>query len=85
MARIQVLPLTTETVGSVSSTPFVIILDHQSDDDELTYSDVLCEYMKDQLGGKAVFVVYGEWTVANVDEKLQEAAQRAVLNVLEMA
>lgn len=78
MTRIQVLPLTTETVGSVSSTPFVLIIDKVGDE----FKPEDWERLKADTGARLVLVVDGTLDVANLDEELHQAAQAAVERAL---
>jgi hypothetical protein len=86
MARIQVLPLTTRTLGPASETPFVLIIDLVGDErDEVgcpVYTPEMLERLNAELGAQSVLVVDGELTVANVDEELHRAAQAAVERAL---
>lgn len=89
MARIQVLPLTAETIGSVTMTPFVVIIDkfdqHDEQDRQLwsqleTIDDRTT--LQERLGARVVFVVDGALDVENIDPALHELAQAAVERVL---
>lgn len=86
MARIQVLPLTTEKVGDVESTPFVLIIDQVEDavDDSgrSIYTPELVDYLGEEVGSRMILVVNGTLDVANVDEELHRAAQAAVERAL---
>ena len=84
MTRIQVLPLTPRTVGSVSHTPFALVIDQLTPDPfgELNWTNELLDQLKASTGAVAVLVDRGELTVANVDEDLQRLAQQAVDQIL---
>lgn len=84
MARIQVLPLPAETVGSVTSTPFVLIIDRLGGEFPADMLPFALEPagMQEKIGYRAALIFDGELTVANVDEKLHEAAQAAVMRAL---
>lgn len=56
MARIQVLPLPTETVGVYEKTPFVLVVD-QCDE---TFRMVELDGLKELTGATAVICVEGE-------------------------
>jgi hypothetical protein len=75
MARIQVVPLTTETLGSASHTPYLIVIDRCADHEVEAFGD---PGFPDRLGARGVIVTDGELTVENVDEELRRAACAAV-------
>ena len=86
MARIQVLPLTTERAGELSSTPFVIVIDGtEMDVDHLgnpLWADSFLDAIKTETGARSVLIVAGDLDVANVDKELHKAAQVAVTRAL---
>lgn len=84
MARIQVLPLPTETLGSASATPFVIVIDKCADDE---FDDLLPFFMEpkaisEQIGARTILVFKGELTVENVDQELHDSAAAAIERAL---
>lgn len=85
MARIQVLPLTTERVGSVECTPFVIVIDRVGERDLESLASVAMEpeRLAADLGATMVLVYDGELTVENIDPELQRLAQESVERALE--
>lgn len=87
MARIQVLPLTTETVGAVSQTPFLLIIDKCGEDDSGNPESEIYRQLAsaEQVGAKLVLVTRGELTVENVDQELHDAAAAAVERALRPA
>lgn len=86
MARIQVLPLTLQTLGPASHTPFVIVIDRLLSDgsDDVWSNEEFAEadFLKETLGAQSVLVIDGELTVDNVDAALHEAAAAAVQRAL---
>lgn len=80
MARIQVLPLPTETAGSFSSTPFVLIFDRMGADEQ--FGEDEWSSIKEKVGARLILVFDGELDVENVDEALHRAAQVAVERAL---
>jgi hypothetical protein len=86
MARIQVLPLTTRTLGPASETPFVLVIDQADDVHSSTglpvWSEEQCQAVASATGAVLVLVIPSELTVANVDEELHRAAQAAVERAL---
>lgn len=83
MARIQVLPLTTVTLGSASSTPYVIVFDQLDEErDEVgnpIWTQETIDRLTSELGARTVLVIDGTLDVGNVDQELHAAAQAAVL------
>jgi hypothetical protein len=80
-ARIQVLPLTAETLGPASTTPYVLVIDQMDGDDQRAFP---AAQLREQLGPacRGILMWDGDLTVASVDEELHEAARDAVMRAL---
>ncbi len=66
MARIQILPLPTQSVGGFEQTPFVIVIDGLSSNDALSQLDsATIEYMELATGAAVVLAVNETLDVAH--------------------
>jgi len=54
--RIRILPLTPETVGDVTTTPFVLVLDRESDLDSAPWKNEMAMSFKESIGARCVII-----------------------------
>ena len=54
--RIRILPLTPETVGDVTTTPFVLVLDRESDLDSAPWKHEMAMRFKESIGARCLII-----------------------------
>ena len=54
--RMRILPLTPMTVGDITTTPFVLVLDRESDTDSAPWKRDMAMAIKEQIGADLVIV-----------------------------